>query len=155
MDYAAWINSFSDGLTTIAGQIAAYLPRILIAIMVVIGGWLIAKLVRAIGTRLVAGLDRLWRKLVLRTGLEQLQPRHLPARVVGEILFWVVILIFVAIAAQILGLGVFVEWVSALIAYVPVLAAGLLIVLAGFIVSALARDLVTATASSAALAARS
>jgi small-conductance mechanosensitive channel len=142
-------QQLTEGWWAIVEPIAAYLPRVLAAAAVLVAGWLLARLLRAATVRLVTGIDRLWHVVVLRSRLEQLQPRHPPARIVGELVFWLTILFVVTSAADILGMGVFVNWLSAIVAYLPVLAAGLLIVLAGFVLSSLARDLVSSAASSA------
>lgn len=142
-------QQLAAGWWAIVEPIAAYLPRVLAAVAVLVAGWLLARLLRALTVRLVTGIDRLWHAVILRSRLEQLQPRHPPARIVGEMVFWLTILFVVASAAEILGMGVFVNWLSAVVAYLPVLAAGLLIVLAGFVLSSLARDLVSSTAASA------
>ena len=62
------------------------------------------------------------------------------------------LLVFVTLATDILGLSIFGTWLREIVTYLPLAAAGLLIVLVGFVVSSLARDLVTSTATSAGLA---
>lgn len=146
------LQAFTEAFTTLLAQAVGYLPRLLAAVAVLVAGWLVAKLLRALSVRLVHGLDHLWRRLVLRVGWEPLQPRHPPTRVVGEFVFWLVLLLFLTGATQILGLAVFTSWLAKVAAYIPVLVAGLLIVLAGFVVSALARDVIGATAASAGFA---
>lgn len=146
MEFTSWIETFSGEFTSAAGQIAAYLPRLLLALLVMVAGWLVAKLVRAISIRLLLGLDSLWQRLIARKGLERLQPRYPPARIVGEVLFWIVVLLFMAGAAAILGLEIFVAWLSTVATYIPILLTGLLIILAGIIISAMMRDLVATTA---------
>ncbi len=146
MEFTSWIETFSGEFTSAAGQIAAYLPRLLLALLIMVAGWLAAKLVRAISIRLLLGLDSLWQRLIARKGLERLQPRYPPARIVGEVLFWIVVLLFMAGAAAILGLEIFVAWLSTVATYIPILLTGLLIILAGIIISAMMRDLVATTA---------
>lgn len=146
MEFTTWIEAFREEFTAAAGLIAAYLPRLLLAILIMAVGWLAAKLVRSISVRLLLGLDGLWQRLIARRGLERLQPRHPPARIVGEILFWIVVLLFMAGAAAVLGLEIFVTWLSAVATYIPILLTGLLIILAGIIISAMLRDLVATTA---------
>jgi small-conductance mechanosensitive channel len=60
-------------------------------------------------------------------------------------------LMFVTLTTEILGLGIFVAWLKEIVTYLPLAAAGLLIVLVGFVVSSLARDLVASAAASAGL----
>jgi small-conductance mechanosensitive channel len=69
----------------------------------------------------------------------------------GELVFWLLMLIFVTLAGEILGVQIFSTWMHDVFAYLPLAAAGLLIVLVGFAVSSLARDLVLSAANSAEL----
>jgi small-conductance mechanosensitive channel len=107
--------------------------------------------VRLLIVRTVGRADQLWQRYVVKRGSSQLQPRHPPARVVGELVFWLMMILFVTLAAEILGLGVFVTWLKQIVAYLPLAVAGLLIVLVGFVVSSLARDLIGTAAASAGL----
>jgi small-conductance mechanosensitive channel len=70
---------------------------------------------------------------------------------VGEVVFWLVILIFVTLATEITGLSIFGSWLKQAATYLPLAIAGLLIVLVGFVVSSLFRDLVASNAASAGL----
>jgi len=149
MSRLEWSEQFFTGVTEITGLTMAYAPRVLAAIAILVAGWFIAKLIRKFSEHIVSGLDRFWRKPVLHSGLEQPQTHYPTARIIGEVVFWLIVLLFITLAAQILGLGVFVDWLTNVVAYLPVFLAGLLIVLVGFIISALVRDLVSATAMSA------
>jgi len=114
-------------------------------------GWLLARLLRMLVVRAINRRDYIWQRLISKKGLEYLQPRHPPARIVGELVFWLLMLIFVTLATDILGLSIFGTWLKEIVTYLPLAIAGLLIVLAGFVVSSLARDLVTSVATSAGL----
>lgn len=143
------MDNFIAVFTAMSAQVIDYLPRLLIAVSLLAVGWLCAWLLRALVNRLIRGVDRLWNRLVLKSGLEQLQPRQPPARIASELLFWLVILFFVVLAADYLGLVLFVSWLEQIITYLPVLLASLLIILVGFVLSSLARDMVSAAAASA------
>ena len=149
MDTTAWLKAFRNEFTDLFFQVATYLPRLLLAVAVMVLGWLVARGVRAVSVRLLLGLDLLWQRLIAHKGLERLQPRYPPARVAGEILFWVVVLFFMAGAASLLGLGTFVAWISKLTTYIPILLTGLFIIIAGIIVSSLLRELVVSGAERA------
>jgi small-conductance mechanosensitive channel len=59
--------------------------------------------------------------------------------------FWAVLLVFITAATQILELTSFTDWLARLVGYLPTLAAGVLIVIAGYILSRFVGDLVAAT----------
>jgi len=145
------LTSINESLAGVTSQAIEHLPRIFAAIVLLIVGWLMAKLIKSLIIRLINRLDGFWQRLVARKGVGQLQSRHPPARFVGEMVFWLIMLIIVALASEILGLGIFVNWLSKIVIYVPLLISGMLIVLAGFIVSSLARDVTSSALSSAGL----
>jgi len=93
-----------------------------------------------------------WQRFISRRGLEHMQSRQPPTRLVGELVFWLLMLVFVTLATEVLGLDVFGTWLKQIVAYLPLAAAGLLIVLVGFVGSSLARNLVASAASTAGLA---
>jgi len=132
-------------------QVFAYLPKVALAVSVLVFGWLFARLFRVLIVRAIGRLDQFWQRLITKKGFVSLQPRQPPARIVGELVFWLILLIFITLATEILGLNVFGIWLKAIAAYLPLVAAGLLIVLVGFVVSTLARDLVTSAMLSSGL----
>lgn len=145
------MEALSKGLQNLAMQLLEYLPRIALAVIVLLVGWVLARLLRMLIVRAVGWLDLYWQRLIARRGLAQLQSRHPPARIVGELVFWLLMLIFVTLATDILGLGVFGIWLREIVTYLPLVAAGMLIVLVGFVVSSLVRDLIGSAATSAGL----
>jgi len=67
---------------------------------------------------------------------------------IGNVIFWVVILVFASAAARVGRLDAFTSWLDRIVAYLPTLVAGGLIALAGYLVSTLIRDVVTTTVAS-------
>lgn len=145
------IDGITVALQNIATQVLEYLPRIAVAVLVLIVGWFVARLLRFLIMRAIKRLDLIWQKFISKRGLQQLQPRHPPARIVGELVFWLLILMFATLAAEILGLSIVGTWLKELVSFLPLVAASILIVLVGFVMSSLARDLVTSTAATAGL----
>ena len=143
MNNSPLLNKLSSTFNQILDNIIDFVPNLLAALLILAIGWLVARLMRSLVIRLISQLDVFWQKMVSSKGLVTLQPRHPPARFIGEVLFWLSILIAVVLATEILGLRMFVSWLSEIVRYLPLLVSGLLIVLAGFIVSSLVRDLVT------------
>lgn len=149
MDMTHLMESFASTFTGMADQVVAYLPRLVAALVVVLLGWILARLTRAFVIRLIAGLDQVWYKLVSRTGLDHTYLHLVSARLIGEVLFWFVILVSIFGAAQILSVGAVTDWVASAISYLPSILAGVLIVVLGVVLSSLVRSLVAAAASTA------
>lgn len=149
MNYSSFLDTLITGLSNAGTKIIIYIPRLLIAAIVLIIGFLTARLVKAVIIRFVKGLDNLWHKLIVREEFTEVQHRYPPTKVIGEISFWLIILFFASMAADILGLTVFVSWISQVVSFFPLLIAGLIIIVAGIILSSLVSDLVASAASSA------
>jgi len=141
------LQDLSLSLQEMMTQITAYLPRVMMAALVLLLGWLLARLFRLLVVRAVGKLDHLWQSFISRQGMGHLPPRQPPVKIVGELIFWLVLLIFVTLSAEILGLSIFGLWLKEIISYLPLIASGLLIILIGFVVSSLSRDLVVSAAN--------
>jgi len=145
------LEGLAAGLQEMSAQVLGYLPRVAAAVLVLALGWLLARLLRTLIVRTAGRLNRLWSRSIPQQGLEHLPSHHPPARILGELIFWLLLLIFINLATQILGLDIFGIWLKEVVTHLPLAVAGLLIVLVGFIVSSLARELVTSAADSAEL----
>jgi len=150
-DSASALQSLIAEFQSIMSHALSYLPKIGVALIVLVIGWLFARMMRQLVIRVIGRLDRFWQQLISRPGSEHLQSRQPPTRIVGELVFWLLLLIFVTLATEILGLDVFAVWLKAIATYLPLVIAGLLIVIIGFVVSSLARDLVTSAMASSGL----
>ena len=111
-------------------------------------GWLVARLLRALFMRVGAGLNRLLDSVVQPLGARRLRLAQPIVALIGNVIFWVVVLIFAATAARVGRLDAFTAWLDRIVAYLPTLLAGGLIALAGYLVSTLIRDVVSATVAS-------
>ena len=138
-------DALAQASTTLADRLTAHLPNIAVAVLLLLVGWLLAKVLRAVTVRTVLLADT----LLPRIGLPAV-PRERVARsavVVGALVFWTVLLLFVTGATQVLGLQAFADWLARLLDYLPTLAAGLLILAVGWLLSGFAADLAEATAT--------
>jgi hypothetical protein len=144
----AWLNDFRttvlDGLEAFAG----YLPYLLGALTLFVIGWLVARLLRALFMRMGAGLNKLLDRVVQPLGARRLKLAQPIIALIGNVIFWVVVLIFAATAARVGRLDAFTAWLDRIVTYLPTLLAGGLIALAGYLVSTLIRDVVSATVAS-------
>jgi small-conductance mechanosensitive channel len=133
----------SDAARKVLDALIEHVPDVVGAILLAILGWILARLLRSLASRVV----RLVEALVERTTGRPVRlgdPRIVAA--FGAVVFWVVLLVFITVATQMLGLVIFTDWLARLLAYLPTLLAGLLIVGAGLILSRFVADLVDAAA---------
>ncbi len=139
-----WGATFGLGITQMLTRLLNFLPSLIGAIALLVIGWVSARLLRKLAIRLSLGLDHMMDRLHRRKGLTRARVPSASAQIIGSVVFWVVMLIFLTAATQLLGLAVFSTWLRHVVEYLPTLIAGGLIVLAGFVVSALAKDMVVA-----------
>jgi hypothetical protein len=114
-------------------MVSAWLPRILVAVFLLIVGWLLARGVQ----RAVVKLLRLLRleAAAEQTGLDDFLVRggvrFTVVTLVGQILYWGVLLIFAVAVFSVLGLTVGPEVVGRLAEYVPNVIAALIVLVFG------------------------
>jgi small-conductance mechanosensitive channel len=138
---AALTSAGSD----IIASIAPYLPSVLGALVLLVVGWLLARILRVLTVRAVLLAETLFTRL--STQAEHTEPLRMrrASAVIGAIVFWSTVIVFVTAATHVLELTSFTEWLARLVSYLPTLAAGILIVVAGYLLSRFVADLVRAT----------
>ncbi len=149
---SSWLLVLKDTVTQAVAGLIRLLPNMLGAIAVFLVGWLVAKLFRGLVERGLRLLSRVLARVTRGPLARGMLMEERSIKAVGAILYWAIILLFLTAATQVLGLGIFTDWLSNVVGYLPALLAGLLILLAGFVFSLMAKDLVSAAASSAHLA---
>jgi len=144
-----WREALEGVLGQTLERLTLYLPNVLGAFLLLCVGWIVAHLLRALAVRLtLLGEGVLLRVSVRRGG----SPTRLPsasAKILGSVVFWVVVLFFLTAATQVLGLHTFTAWLASVVDYLPTVLVGFLIIVAGFLVSQLAREVVEAAVAGA------
>lgn len=140
MDAANLRESLNTSLHTLGMEAAARLPGLIVALLLLIAGWIIARIARSAVQRL---LDSVQKSIARRSGRPEADgAERVSARVLSGVVFWAVILLFAATATQIIGLDLFTKWMASIVKHVPGVAAGLIIIAAGFVASGFVGDLV-------------
>lgn len=139
-----------DALAAVLGQtverLALYLPNVLGAFLLLLVGWGVAHLLRATAMRLTLLGERTLAGLSASRGKAPPQLPKASAKIFGGVVFWGVLLFFLTAATQVLGLQTFTAWLAHVVDYLPTVFVGALIIIAGFMLGKLARDLVEAAA---------
>jgi small-conductance mechanosensitive channel len=141
-------------------RVGELLPNIVAALGLILLGWFVAYLGRRLAVRLMgAWVPRLAGRVGRMTRSPEAEQRLARAgaddrfqAVVGNVVFWIVFLFFLASATEALGLPVITTWLSGIVAYLPQLVAGLAIALLGLLAGNMARGAVTAATSRAGFA---
>jgi Mechanosensitive ion channel, conserved TM helix len=145
---SAWLDNLRATLAAALHDLTAYLPYLLGALALLGAGWIVARVLRVMFVKLAGGLNRVLERIARPAGTRRMRLSQPVLTLIGNVVFWVVILVFAAMAAQVGRLDAFSTWLDRIVAYVPTLVAGGMIALAGYLVSALVRDVVTTTVAS-------
>lgn len=143
--YTSWTAALNGTFNLIMERLAQHLPNIVGAILLLLIGWLLAKTLRILAIRFTRFIDKIVLNYSSKKGIKRTRLPIISGKVIGEVIYWVVLLVFITTATHVLDLKIFTDWLSRVIAYLPTLLAGGLIILAGVLVSSIARDLVVAT----------
>ncbi len=151
-DGISWQNSLVDTYEEFTTQIIAFAPLLAGAVAVLVVGWFVAHILRIATRKLIRGLDSVLQGAAPDEGARQLKIRRSYAVIAGNAVFWIVFIFFIAAAANMLGWKMLSSWMDSVVLYLPSLISGLLIILAGFLLSNLVKAGVISAASSAGMA---
>ena len=132
LELQEWTATLTESVSRVAIQILEYLPSVLGAVVLLLVGWGVARLLRyATGQITEKTLVRLAHTRPMDTRVQQPRSYSAAPSIVSRIVFWVVVLFFVLAAAQVLDLEVVSSLLTSVTAYLPRLLAGLLILFIG------------------------
>jgi hypothetical protein len=132
---------FQQGVSDAWADVATFIPKLVAAIIILVAGWFVARLVAKIVERVLerVGFDR----AVERGGLRQALARskYDPSDILAKIVFWAVILLSLQLAFGIFGPNPISEMLRGIIAFLPnIFVAIVILVIAGALAKG-ARDL--------------
>lgn len=148
---SVWFGALIGSLATGLGRIISAIPDLLGALVIILVGYGIAKLLQLVVTKLLkaAHFDRYMDREGITPAMQKANISRTPAEVLGIFTYWLVLLLFINSAAGVLGLTALTRVVQAVLFYLPRVLGALIIVLVGaWLASFLSR--LTNTASSAA-----
>ena len=141
------VTSVQRSMSDVGSWLAANQPRLIAAVVLLGVGVLLAFLLRMLTIRLVTALERAVPGRAFRTSFAGFARERPVSHIVGAVVFWAVLLFFVATAADALGVPLLSGVVASLSHFVPRVFVAVLIVVAGLVMGNLARGAVAATAT--------
>jgi hypothetical protein len=151
---AVWIGTLVGALAAGLGRVVAAIPDLLGAILILLIGWGVGKLIQTLVTR---GLDAAhFNKLTAREGINDALKRaevpKSPAQILGIVAYWFVFLMALQAAVDVLGIATLSQLMGAFVLYLPRIFAALLVVLAGAWGASFLSRLTRASATTAGIA---
>src|SRR5919112_643052 len=122
-------QSLSDGIGAILGA----LPALIGAIIILVIGFIIAKVLQGVVTRVLKsmGFEGWMESGGIKQFFERSQTQQTPLSILGKLIFWLVFFIAITMAVDTLGISAISDVLAQFIAYIPqIIAAILILVLA-------------------------
>jgi hypothetical protein len=137
-------------LSNVANGTIDFLPKLIGAVVVLFAGWLFAKFVRAILVRSVqVSLDSVLERSGLMEALERASISAQPSQIVGSVVYWLLLTLFVMGASEIVGLTAVTSAITRILGYLPSVISAALVLAAGIFAARFIGNLVTSGASAA------
>jgi hypothetical protein len=142
------VNELWQRLSEGASQLAGVVPSFAGAAVILVAGYLIARLIERWTDALLGRLN--FNKMAEAGGLSEAMGRTGtrldPIHAVGKLLFWLVMLVVILLASTALGLESIRTMFGTMLSYIPTLIAAIVIVILGMIMGEFVRALVLASA---------
>ncbi len=130
---SVWIGALIGALAAGFGRIIAALPALLGAIVILLIGWGIGKLIQALVTRGLRALhfNELMQREGINDALQRAEINTTASAILGIIAYWFVFLIAVYAAVGVLGIPALTTLMSTVILYLPKIFAAIIVVVVG------------------------
>ncbi len=142
------MNELVDRLNTGLQQLWAVLPALLVAVLILLVGYFVARQIEKWTDRTLKRLN--FNKVAEAGGLREAVDRTGggldPVHAVGKLLFWLIMLIVILLASAALGLDSINRMFGIMLGFIPTLIAAIVIVILGIVVGEFVRGLILASA---------
>lgn len=146
-----WGTAIFNALANAVNLILTFIPRLIGFLIILIVGWIIAALLSRAVTWLLRkiGFDRMSDRIGLTRFEQRMGVRLDSAGILGKIVFWFILLIFLVPAADALGLTAVSNVLNTLVDYIPNVFVAILVLFLGALAATVVADLVRGATASA------
>jgi small-conductance mechanosensitive channel len=147
------IHNAGEAFSTLLSEVLNFLPLLVVAAFLLIIGYFIAKAVRELMTRALRALhfDDVANRAGITRALRLAGTQLDAARVLADIVFWWIFLVFIELAMNTLGLVQISAFLNAVLGYIPNVIAAVLIVVIGALLARVVADVIRGAAAEAGL----
>ena len=134
-----WYQTTYDSLLGLWKGFLNFIPSLLAAIIVFVIGWFIAEVIGKIVARIlkVLKLNQIFDRANWKEALEAAEIKVNISEFIGGICKWVLVIVFLSVSVEILGLGQFASLLNRLISWLP----NLIVAVAIFVVAVIVADI--------------
>lgn len=148
------IRNIGDALLQLWAEVLLYLPRIVTAAIILLIGYVIARVLRTLLTKGLRAVrfDDVADRAGVGRALQLAGIRMDAAAVLATVVFWWVFLAFIELAVDNLGLTAITAFINSLLGYLPNVFVAILILIIGALLASVVADVVRGAAGEAGLA---
>lgn len=143
-----WEQMFwNETISEIQSGLSTWLPAIFAALLLLLAGWLVARISQAVVARLLRrlGFDRLAERTGIAQGLSTLGIQYTLSYLLARIIYWLILIFFILLALGALGLtDVVTSALTSFFGFLPSFVAATVIILVGAFMARVVGDAVTA-----------
>ncbi|WP_425155460.1 mechanosensitive ion channel family protein [Candidatus Palauibacter sp.] len=149
-----WDAILLDPIRAFFGQLGNFLPNVLAVLVIVVGGWIVAKVIQAVLVRLLKAVraDILAERIQLAEMLARGGIQRTFSQLVGVIAYWLVMLVVLVAALNALQLTATAELLQRFVGFLPAVVTSILILILGIPAAAFLAATVRTVASNAGIA---
>lgn len=127
------INIFLESLNQFWIQLINFVPRLLAVVVILFAGWLVAKLIRVAVRRLLelTQFDKIAQKSGLESFMNQGTLNLSLSGIISQVVYWLVITLFIITGANILGLSEVAVLLQQLASYLPRIIVAIIVLIFG------------------------
>jgi hypothetical protein len=139
-----------SSLQTFAQQAMQSLSAIFGVLVLLIIGWWVARTVAFLCRKLLNMLkfDQFAERVKANDMLKKANISQSPTTLLSQLLYWIILLLFIVTATDKLGWSIVSEQISKLISFIPTLLSGLILFILGSFIAGFIRDILNATTAS-------
>lgn len=148
-----WQTVLLEPAKAVLSEIGKFLINLLLVVVILIVGWIIAKLIRSVVTKLLRTikLDELSERIELDNVLAKGGISYSLSELLGVICYWLGLLVTFVVAINAMGLTIAADLLNKVILYVPSIIAAIFILVLGMFVATLLSNIIRTAANNAGL----
>jgi len=146
-----WSSVIIEPVKALLGQIGNFISRLAFIFLILLVGWIIAKVIKDLITRLLKliKLDELADKANINDVIQKGGVTYTLSELLGIASYWIVMLITLVLAVNALGLSTAADLLNRIVLYIPNVIAAVFILVLGLFAATLLSNLVQTVAANA------
>jgi hypothetical protein len=143
---SGWLSTFGQAAADALADAGRYLPSLIAAILILVVGWITAKLARKVVCRLCQRANQVFDSALQRHSLSRLRISSATATALGQVAFWTILFLTVTISAYVARFDQVAVWLNDIAFLLPNLFLGAAIIVVGYIASLVVGEQISSTA---------